>query len=245
MLKKIRTARSVFLTYGVSELLRLAYRKAFRAKIPSEFATEIRFESSDRFMATISEAPIHKIKNTHLLDDERLGFFGSIYDLGPELSQSLLGATKDKKPSLVIETGVAAGKSTNLILNQLRINGSGRLVSIDVTSNVGELIEQQNKFLWTLEVLPNFLRRQRFEALLNKYSKAEIFLHDSDHSVAWQLFEIKRATVLLSDLSYILVDDIQPEVANYLRSKFGEVNCFFFNELGMKKSLIVRTFTQF
>jgi hypothetical protein len=244
MLNKFHTVRSVLLTYGVGELFRLVCRKVFRVQVDTKFETGILFESADRFMATIQDSSVGTVQPKFRDDQTRVGFFGPIYDLGPELSRSLLGVLIEKKPSLVIETGVAAGKSTNLILNQLRLNRVGHLVSIDVTRNVGELIEKHNRILWTLEVLPDFARRLRFEAILRKYSKTQIFLHDSDHSVAWQLFEIKKVTERLSDLSYILVDDVQPAVADFLKSKFGSDNCFFFSELGKKKSLIVRSYVR-
>ena len=195
-------------------------------------------------MATIANCSSKATEAFSPNNSSRSGFFGPIYDLGPELSESLLGILTITRPTLVIETGVAAGKSTNLILNQLRLNNLGRLVSIDVTANVGELVQPENRFLWDLEVLPNFLRRKRFESLLRKNSNAQIFLHDSDHSVEWQLFEIKKVTERLNVVSYILVDDVQPAVASFLISRFGAASCFFFDELGRKKSLIVRTAVQ-
>jgi hypothetical protein len=242
MIKKINTLWAVFRTYGISELWRLIYRKVFQVKIYTEFPVDITFESSERFMATIEHTPPQAREIVHPNEDKRNGFFGPIYDLGPELSSALHGLLREKRPNFVVETGVAAGKSTNLILNQLRINKIGHLVSFDVTKNVGELIELQNKFFWTLEVLPSINRKQYFKARLREYSKATVFLHDSDHSVAWQLFEIKHATTILTELAYLLVDDIQPSVASFLLSKYGKGNCYFFNESGQKKSLIVRTF---
>jgi hypothetical protein len=244
LLKKFHTLRRVFLTYGVAEVIRLIYRKIFQTKESGTFAEGVFFESSTRFMTTIANNPSEAQEFFSLNNNSRTGFFGPIYDLGPELSESLVGVLMVTKPTLVIETGVAAGKSTNLILNQLRLSDQGRLVSIDVTINVGELVEPQNRFLWDLEVLPSLLRRHRFESLLRKHSDAQIFLHDSDHSVEWQLFEIKKVTEVLRHVSYILVDDIQPSVASFLISKFGIANCFFFDELGRKKSLIVRTAVQ-
>ena len=241
MLRKFHTFKRVFLTYGVAEVIRLIFRKIFQSKVGSTFTEGITFETSAHFMKTIAKNSSNKREVISLNSNPRSGFFGQIYDLGPELSESLLGVLIMTRPTLVIETGVAAGKSTNLILNQLRENNRGRLVSIDVTINVGELVEPQNKSIWDLEVLPNFLRRHRFESLLRTHSDAQIFLHDSDHSIEWQLFEIKKVTEILSRVSYILVDDIQPAVASFLISKFGVLNCFFFDELGRKKSLIVRT----
>jgi hypothetical protein len=243
-LKKFHTLKRVFLTYGVAEVIRLIYRKSFQTKDSSTFTEGILFESSTRFMTTFADNPSEAQEVFSLNNNSRSGFFGPIYDLGPELSASLLGVLMMTRPTLVIETGVAAGKSTNLILNQLRLNDQGRLVSIDVTINVGELVEPQNRFLWDLEVLPSLLRQHRFESLLRKHSAAQIFLHDSDHSVKWQLFEIKKVTEVLRRVSYILVDDIQPAVASFLISKFGIANCFFFDELGRKKSLVVRTSVQ-
>jgi predicted O-methyltransferase YrrM len=57
-------------------------------------------------------------------------------------------------PSVVLETGVANGHSSALILNALAENGCGELHSVDVSDNVGNLVVDKRR--WCLHLLnPN------------------------------------------------------------------------------------------
>ena len=161
-------------------------------------------------LKSIDTAKISDYSKTH-----RQGFFDSIYDLGPELSNVLNALIPAIKPSLFIETGVAAGKSSNVILNLLSENHEGRLLSFDVTEKVGELIDPKNLDLWDLFVLPEIRRKSHFVSKLQSSQEAELFLHDSDHSPKWQKFETEQAIRNLPNLRYILLDDSQGRVAKF------------------------------
>lgn len=58
----------------------------------------------------------------------------------------LYGITRITKPETVLECGVADGYSTFFLLNALRKNRSGQLYSVDVSTDVGSLLtEEENK----------------------------------------------------------------------------------------------------
>jgi len=240
MRRKFKTVRRVFVTYGVSEVLRLILRKFFtRDHGLEDFDSQIVWGSANQFLNRIALEKSNGLEIDNANSILRTGFFDEIYDLGPELSSVVNSLVISTNPELIIETGVAAGKSTNIILKQLHRSAGGRLVSIDITANVGELVETQYKYLWDLEVLPSVNRKYNYKRILLGYPKASIFLHDSDHSARWQEFEIFEAIRLLPNLSFLLIDDIQAPVANKLILRFGLDNCYFLNEMDKKKSLVV------
>jgi cephalosporin hydroxylase len=127
-----------------------------------------------------------------------------------------------EKPRLVIETGIAAGASSNLILNRLNAIESGELISVDITSKVGELVEEKLRDRWNIKVLPKLFKRKAFLHILNSNQNATIFLHDSDHSLQWQIFEISSAIKCLPSVKHILVDDVSEEFQSFVLNNLPE-----------------------
>ena len=123
------------------------------------------------------------------------------------------------KPQIVVETGVATGYSTAIILKALDDNGVGMLYSIDLPARtflssigveaeipaffkVGYLVPPSLFGLWKL-ILGD--ARQELPALVNKLPFIDIFLHDSLHTYEHMSFEyevvypkIKEGGLLLS-----------------------------------------------
>ena len=52
----------------------------------------------------------------------------------------LYAAVRSRKPATVVETGIANSHSSFLILSALARNGAGRLASVDVRHDVGQLV---------------------------------------------------------------------------------------------------------
>lgn len=117
------------------------------------------------------------------------------------------------KPAHVVETGVADGTSTRTILAALAANGTGRLTSIDVADDVGSLIEPALKSRWELVVLPQSGTRAAFRARLQQLRPVDIFLHDSDHTYGWQMFEYRLGYDALRPKGLLLSDDVDGSFA--------------------------------
>ena len=117
----------------------------------------------------------------------RKSFFDSIYDLGPKTRYLVFSIIRLIKPSVVIETGVAAGASSNTFLAALTLNGVGRLESIDITNKVGELVDPSYRPSWTVHILGKIWKKRSFEKIVKSLGDSEIFIHDSDHSSKWQI----------------------------------------------------------
>lgn len=116
------------------------------------------------------------------------------------------------KPLNVLETGVANGHSSFIILSALSKNGNGRLYSIDRTYNVGSLITDELKKNWQLIVLNNSTKKA-LNALLKSLPRLDVFIHDSNHYYYWQFLEYELAMKYINKSKYIMSDDVNSSYA--------------------------------
>jgi hypothetical protein len=236
--RKFQTMRRIKQTFGLLEIVKLLLRKG---RISRGYQ-EDHFPNGLQWTDSIFLAERNIFENysgVSNLDLSRSGFFGEVYDLGSELGSHLIRYIRTFTPSLIIETGVAAGKSTSIILSELENVGRGNLFSFDVTSQVGELVSSKLQHRWKLIVLPKLFRKKYFIKSLHSMTSAKLFLHDSDHSGRWQLFEVKSAISYLHHLDMILIDDVQPETVFWLQENFEDKDLIFLDEKGVKRSLVV------
>lgn len=234
-LEKSKTAIRVWRNFGSFEIVMLIFRKYQRRNGEQPFKNQIHnifldsvifsdpnlqflnrcgFDKAERSDIEMYKEYLHRRESKSEIS--RTGFFDQIYDLGPGLSLILFHLLLKLKPKRIIETGVAAGASSNIILYCLDIGKFGTLVSIDITPKVGELIEDNLRGRWDLNILPNLSKKKGFINLLEQNSDASIFLHDSDHSIEWQVFEIDEAIKNLPNLEYLLVDDVTKELNDFV-----------------------------
>lgn len=115
-------------------------------------------------------------------------------------------------PGNVLETGVANGHSTFFLLQAMMKNGRGRLHSVDISSNVGQLLTDEERETWSLHVLTPPQRRS-FARIVDTVSPIDMFLHDSDHTYGWQAFEYRVAHKRLSPEGVLLSDDVDHSLA--------------------------------
>jgi hypothetical protein len=111
-------------------------------------------------------------------------------------------------PATVLETGVANGHSSFYILNALRRNSSsGVLHSVDISSNVGILIDPGEKTRWDLHLLSNSAPKKQFLEVLRSLPALDVMLHDSDHTYRWMRFELEAALGKMSASGLVFSDD--------------------------------------
>jgi hypothetical protein len=122
--------------------------------------------------------------------------------------------TRHTAPSAVVETGVARGVTSRVILEALTANASGRLCSIDLPPLMPELsgarqrgaaVCERVKRRWTLV---NGSSRRRLPRLLKELGAIDLFVHDSRHSGRNVSFELTRAWAALRPGGFLLVDDV-------------------------------------
>jgi hypothetical protein len=141
----------------------------------------------------------------------------------------LYALIRARRPGVVIETGVCNGLSSAVILQALEGNGHGHLYSIDLPEftdapetaqdfwqgkggavvpadkQSGWLVPELLRSRWTLqlgrasEILPQ---------LLDNLGSIDLFVHDSEHSYANQLFEFRTAFARLSSGGILFASDI-------------------------------------
>lgn len=120
------------------------------------------------------------------------------------IEYSVIRATK---PEVVVETGVANGYSTAIMLCALEKNMKGKLISVEISENVGRLVNMLNigKKRWQLVVGKP---RENIVSALNGEKQIDIFIHDSDHSYENMKFEFDEAYKKIKDTGFIMSDDI-------------------------------------
>lgn len=128
------------------------------------------------------------------------------------------------QPEAMIETGVAHGSSSWIILNAMHLNKKGKLYSIDLPNNdtnsaynfdssqpaTGWMVPETLKGQWELhlgyaqEILPE---------LLNKLKQIDIFFHDSDHSYEHMKFEFDMSAPFIRKGGVLISDDVHKNKA--------------------------------
>ena len=124
----------------------------------------------------------------------------------------LYSLIRSNKSKFVVETGVANGITTNAIMNALQqASKDGELHSFDV------LPEARNAYSgpgnWNFHLLPTKNTARKIKGIVSKFSKVDIWVHDSDHGYRWQKFEYLLALASLSDNGILISDDIDASSA--------------------------------
>ena len=152
--------------------------------------------------------------------------FGANFDCEEGLASFLYAYILNSKPSVVIETGVANGITTNIIMKALEQTG-GTLHSFDVdpkTKNV--YIGSGN---WNFHHLRGNLEKG-LEAQTLEIGNVDLWIHDSNHGYLWQTYEYQLASRVLSIGGILVSDDIDSSTAWGLASRnFLETSCVIFD----------------
>ncbi len=137
------------------------------------------------------------------------------------------------QPEVIIETGVASGRSSWAILQALKDNNKGKLYSIDFPQHFagdapemfieegghrefrgfvpegkmpGWLVPQDLQSRWELILGKS---SEKLPELLARLGSIDIFYHDSDHSYTNMMFEFETAWPHISPEGFLLSDDVK------------------------------------
>lgn len=132
-------------------------------------------------------------------------------DADPAFAEAIWCLIRLTKATKVVETGVAHGVTSRMILEALK--GHGRLWSIDypppgapeVHKEIGAAIDLRLKKEWTLIVGSS---QRRLPKLLKSIAPIDLFVHDSDHREYNVRFEMAFAWKALRPGGAMVVDDI-------------------------------------
>jgi len=149
------------------------------------------------------------------------------------------------RPTVAVETGVANWKSSSFLLNALKKNGQGRLISIDLpgfekdeeyVSGVaiitdqkkpGWLVPEQLRELWELRLGD---ARELLPQLKSEISQIDYFQHDSLHTYDHMKFELDMAREWVSPEGLIGCDDITMNMA--FEESVTDKNAYAFGTFG-------------
>ena len=134
---------------------------------------------------------------------------------------------REFKPQLILETGVYYGGNSVFILGELEKNNSGKLVSVDFPQNKMDLSALSLRHPWVggteaytekFEpgfIIPNYLKKyweieisDSLESLSKFDSPVDMFVHDSEHTLAHVKSELNIIWDKISDSGLAFVDDI-------------------------------------
>lgn len=140
--------------------------------------------------------------------------YGWYSDADVELCNAIWCTVRHIRPTVVIETGVAHGISSRVVLEGLSRNDKGHLWSIDLPhpfdhklhGQTGAAVTDSCRSRWTY--LEGESRR-RLPPLVAGVGKVELFIHDSLHTAKNTLFEMEQAASTMLPGGVMLVDDIR------------------------------------
>jgi Methyltransferase domain len=117
------------------------------------------------------------------------------------------------RPEVVIETGVAHGVTSRIVLEALERNDLGHLWSIDLPFPFDRRLHAETGVAVTDACRPRWSyvegsSKQRLPPLIADVGHVEMFIHDSLHTAKNTLFEIERAASAMPVGGVMVVDDI-------------------------------------
>lgn len=121
------------------------------------------------------------------------------------------------RPERVVETGVAHGLTSRIILQGLERNQAGRLWSIDLPAvdsalhtEIGIAVPQDLRSRWSYV---SGTSRERLPPLLGELGQIDLFVHDSLHTGRNTRFELDAAWPATRPGGAVVVDDIDHSLA--------------------------------
>src|SRR4029077_18953633 len=140
--------------------------------------------------------------------------YGDDDDADPGLARALWCLVSHLRPQHVVETGVAHGLSSRIVLEALKRSGDGWLSSIDLPAMTiherraegGGAVPESMREHW--EYLEGASRR-RLPPLLARVGEIGLFFHDSLHSTRNVRWELTTAWEALRPGGVVVVDDVE------------------------------------
>jgi hypothetical protein len=152
-----------------------------------------------------------------VLDARGWGFgrdtYGWYADGDSSLCHAVWCVVLHTRPEVVIETGVAHGVTSRIVLEALALNRSGHLWSIDLPfpfdhrlhGETGIVVTDACRSRWSYLEGSS---KQRLPPLIPEVGHVDIFIHDSLHTAENTVFEMEQAASAMSAGGVMLVDDI-------------------------------------
>jgi Methyltransferase domain len=139
--------------------------------------------------------------------------YGEYSDADPALGAMTWCAVRHLRPAKVVETGVARGVTTRIILEAMSLNGTGHLWSVDLPhpfrpelhKETAAAVSSGCRERWT------YVRgssRRQLPSLVSQLQELDLFVHDSLHTARNVRFELRTVWPAMRNGSIVLVDDV-------------------------------------
>lgn len=140
------------------------------------------------------------------------GVFGGWDDADVGLGRAVSCLATHLRPEAVVETGVARGLTSRIVLESLHAAGRGHLWSIDLLpideslhAETGAAVPQTLRTRWTYI---EGASRRRLRPVLVEHGPIDLFIHDSLHTARNLHFELEHAWSALRPGAAVVADDI-------------------------------------
>ena len=160
--------------------------------------------------------------------------YGEYSDADATLGAATWCAVRHLRPATVVETGVARGVTSRVILEAMSLNGTGHLWSLDLPHPFHPELHKE-----TAAAVPTACRdrwtyvrgssRRRLPSLVSRLGKIDMFVHDSLHTGRNMRFEMRTVWPAMRGGDLLLVDDVNNQ-------SFRD----FVREVGEPSSMVLR-----
>jgi hypothetical protein len=146
------------------------------------------------------------------------GSYGGWDDADPRLGHGAWCLVRHLEPQRVVETGVARGLTTRVVIEALESNGAGHLWSVDLPPLLERHLAEETaaavpERLYERWTLLHGSSRRRLPELLGDLREIDLFLHDSMHTTRNLGFELEQVWPVLRPGGVVLIDDVEKNVA--------------------------------
>lgn len=178
----------------------------------NQVATETH-RDADSAIAALGGAPTAPDEAGEVIDSARRwavehAKFPAIWGIEDETARFLYDFVRAVRPERILETGVANGTSSYVILSALHANGSGRLVSTDIDPAAHHDLPDHLAERWTFLHLGSGRPEREMPSVFESHGPYDMYFHDADHTYLGQRFEYAHAWSSLADGGWFLSDDI-------------------------------------
>lgn len=150
------------------------------------------------------------------------------FDANKYLLRALWCATRHTRPERVVETGVARGVTSRVVLEALARNGNGHLWSIDLphpaNDQLGVAVTAALQPRWTLLLGTS---KALLPGLLEERGEIDLFVHDSLHTGRNVEFELRLAWQHLRSGGLLFADDVHQNLGFHEFVRAENVSSWF------------------
>jgi hypothetical protein len=144
--------------------------------------------------------------------------YGEYSDAELSMARAAWCTVLHQRPSVVVETGVARGVTSRIVLDALDRHERGHLWSIDLPhplekdlhAQIGAAVPSSHRSRWSFVEGSS---RRRLPSLLRSLGQVDLFIHDSLHTARNTRFEMEQTLRVLAPGGIMIVDDISPHQA--------------------------------